>query len=55
MLPAWMIDRIKQEKERQDRHVGGEQLDLPALEEGGILQEDDTRGGLSFHTRSARV
>jgi hypothetical protein len=49
MLPAWMIDQIKKEKELQDRHIGGEQLDLPAPEEGGIRQENDTDGALSFH------
>jgi hypothetical protein len=41
MLPAWMIDKIKRDKEL-DRHIGEQHIDRPAPQERGIPQKDDT-------------
>jgi hypothetical protein len=42
MLPAWIINEIKKDEEPQVLHIGDEYLDRPALEDGGILQKEDT-------------
>jgi hypothetical protein len=40
MLPAWMIDKIKREEERQ-RRIAERHVDRPALDEGRIPRTDN--------------